>query len=157
MDYYIHICKYCGAQAEWRRRDSFSWAWFCPNWFKHSPDSPFHGYLLRDDVERVKVVRSDPVYHPVGEGPEYEAIRAEARKLLPLFEAGAPSTAEWGAGLIELLKPVEGGHQAAIIYPVVSAWKQERNAITRTVDLGMIRATGIALLAYAEAHNEVKP
>lgn len=92
--------------------------------------------------------------NPVGDGPEYEHIRVAARNLLPLFvPMGLSGKGNWGCGLIEMLRPVDGGHEAAIVYPVVSSWEKDSNAIRRVVDLGMIRATGIALLAYAEAHD----
>lgn len=94
--------------------------------------------------------------YPVGEGPEYDAIRAEARKLLPLFSGPGISLTrgDWGAGIIETLRPVDGGHQASIIYPVVSRWEKWRNSLRRPVTVEEIRATGIALLAYAEAHDD---
>lgn len=96
----------------------------------------------------------DDESHPVGEGPKYEAIREEARKLLPLFMVpGVKTQDHWGAGLIETLEPVEGGHRAAIIHPVCSQWTAQRNSLARVVDLTTIRATGIALLAYAEAQE----
>lgn len=92
----------------------------------------------------------------VGEGAEYDTVRAAVRDLLPLFNPGGKPGGNWGCGLIEILEAAEDGHRAAIVFPIVSAWKQESNAITRIVDLGMIRATGIALLAYAES-QEARP
>lgn len=95
----------------------------------------------------------EPSGHPVGEGPDYEAIRAEARKLLPLFTVSGGPGGSWGAGLIEILEPVEDGHRAAVVYPAASQWQQNRNSLERVVDLGQLRATGIALLAYCEAQE----
>lgn len=90
--------------------------------------------------------------HSVGEGPEYEEVRAAVRKLLPLFGYhGGPAMGSWGCGMIDMLEPAEEGHQAYIVFPVASRWERQRNAITRNFDVGMIRATGLALLAYAEA------
>lgn len=93
----------------------------------------------------------------VGDGPAYGPIRSAARALLPLFQpSGYTWGASWGAGLIETLRPSESDpsqHEARILHPVCTSWQQDRNALLRTTDLGMIRATGIALLCYAEAQE----
>lgn len=91
----------------------------------------------------------------VGVGPEYEAIRAEAAKLAPLFHAGTSPLGRWGAGLVDVEPGEDGKHEVSIIYPVVSRWEKppapRGNSLRTLADLVEIRATGIALLAYAEA------
>jgi hypothetical protein len=88
------------------------------------------------------------------EAPEYDAIRAAARDLIPLFSPSGATGGHWGAALIDTVEPVEHGHRAAIVYPVASRWEKHGNAIERTVDVGMIRATGLALLVYAETYGD---
>lgn len=97
--------------------------------------------------------RSD-VADPVGEGPAYEAIRAEARKLIPEFNPwGELAQGNWGCGLLSTVQPVDGGHRVSILYPVCSVWEKDRNSIATTADIGMLRATAITLLAYCEDYE----
>jgi hypothetical protein len=98
----------------------------------------------------------------VGDGPIYEAIRAEAAKLVPLFSPGGSSPmSRWGAGLVDVEPAEDGKHRATLIYPIVSRWQKvpppRGNSIETIASLEEIRATGIALLAYAEAVQEHAP
>lgn len=86
----------------------------------------------------------------VGEGPEYDEIREAARKLLPLFvDDKRQWSGRWGAGLVDV-QPLEGGHEVSILHPILGRWKQVNNSLRTNADLGLLRATGIALLAYCE-------
>jgi hypothetical protein len=108
----------------------------------------------RDSLADAPPPEESDRYDLVGEGPTYEAIRAEARKLVPLFQPPGPSfgRGRWGAGLADV-EPVDGGHRVSIVYPVCSRFEKDRNSIMAIEDLFFLRATGIALLAYCEAHE----
>lgn len=89
--------------------------------------------------------------YPVGEGPAYDAIRAEARKLVPLFNPwGNGAQSSWGCGLLTTVRQEAEGHRVSILYPVCSKWEKDRNSIATTTDIAMLRATAISLLAYCE-------
>lgn len=93
-----------------------------------------------------------PIGHP--DNPEFQAVRDAIRETLPLFAPpGASPSAPWGAGLVNIDPMPDGSHRVWILHPVASRWTTNRNSVETLTDVEMIRATGIALLAYAEAHS----
>jgi hypothetical protein len=104
--------------------------------------------------ESLMEAEGSPDEQQVGSGPAYGPILSAAKALLPLFApSGYTLSASWGACLIETLRPSEsvpGEHEARIIHPVCTRWQQDRNSLLRRCTLDDLRATGIALLAYAE-------
>lgn len=93
----------------------------------------------------------------VGVGPTYDAIRAAARDLAPLFgqPPGVPAAPYWGAGLVLVEPAGDGRHDVAIVHPVCSSFVQRRNSLVATIDLVELRSMAITLLAYCETHDPV--
>lgn len=92
-----------------------------------------------------------PEDEKVGDGPLYETMRAEARKLVPLFAPGGVENCQpyWGAGICGVSRENDKN-----IVSVLTIGREVRAAsVVWEASIEELRSTAISLLVYCEAHG----
>ena len=94
----------------------------------------------------------DPESFPVGEGPLYEAIRAEAKKLAETWHPHGMEGYQpyWGAGICGVTREDNKN-----VVSVETFGREKRGLGVRwEVSMQMLRASAISLLIYCEAYGD---
>jgi len=80
---------------------------------------------------------------------EYEALEAEATKLVPLLSPWDSPQPSWGLGSFGTVEPSDDGRHRVWM----SSLARRGLGTETTLDLDQLRAAAITLLVYCEAHR----
>lgn len=95
---------------------------------------------------------SDPESLPVGEGPLYATMRAEAKKLIPVWIPWGIENSQrsWGAGICSVKREDDDTNTVSVL----TLGREVRPAaVLWPASIKELRASAISLLVYCEAYD----